>query len=154
MPRRMTSARSYLLTYQDYGDIRRAPEVRNACPIISRGDLHEVSEFSNGSGEVLGTEAQLNEISFLPLQEGRWLNNLDGAQRRNVVVLGNQLAKVLFPGRPALGAFILINGLRFEVVGSMVSTKCIFIAVRRFSGTSARSFSLSFGRITSNNPAR
>jgi putative ABC transport system permease protein len=115
----MSSARSYLLTYQDYEDIRQAPEVRNACPIISRGDLHEVSEFSNGSGEVLGTEPQLNAISFLPLQEGRWLNNLDGAQRRNVVVLGNQLAKVLFPGRPALGAFILINGLRFEVIGSM-----------------------------------
>jgi putative ABC transport system permease protein len=82
-------------------------------------DLRSVSEFSNGSGEVLGTEPQLNEISYLPLQEGRWLNELDGAQRRNVVVLGNQLAKVLFPGRPALGAFIIINGLRFEVIGSM-----------------------------------
>jgi putative ABC transport system permease protein len=115
----MNSARSYLLTYQDYQDIRHAPDVRNASPIISRMDLHSVSEFSNGSGEVLGTEPQLNEISYLPLKEGRWLNELDGAQRRNVVVLGNQLAKVLFPGRPALGAFILINGLRFEVVGSM-----------------------------------
>src|SRR6201981_4277138 len=28
----MTSARSYLLTYHDYEDIRHAPEVRNACP--------------------------------------------------------------------------------------------------------------------------
>ena len=36
---------------------------------------------------------------------------------------------------------------------SMVSTKCIFIAVRRFSGTSATSFSLSWGRITSNRRA-
>src|ERR1700745_2644862 len=72
----MTSARSYLLTYQDYEDIRHAPEGVNLCPIICGGDLHEVSEFSNGSGEVLGTEPQLNEISFLPLQEGRWLNNL------------------------------------------------------------------------------
>ncbi|HKS76902.1 MAG TPA: ABC transporter permease, partial [Terriglobales bacterium] len=58
----MTSARSYLLTYQDYLDIRHAPEIRNACPLISRNDLHAVSEFSNGSGEVLGTEPQLNEI--------------------------------------------------------------------------------------------
>jgi len=115
----MNSARSYLLTYQDYRDIRHAPNVRNACPVISRNDLHEISEFSNSSGEVLGTEPQLNEISYLPLQEGRWINELDGAQRRNVVVLGSQLAKVLFPGRPALGAFILINDLRFEVVGSM-----------------------------------
>src|ERR1700758_4387767 len=50
----MSSARSYLLTYQDYTDIRRAPEVRNACPVISRNDLHEISEFSNSTGEVLG----------------------------------------------------------------------------------------------------
>jgi putative ABC transport system permease protein len=115
----MNSARSYLLTYQDYVDIRQAGYVLNACPIISRGDLHEVSEFASGSGEILGTEPQLNEISYLPLQEGRWLNELDGVQRRNVIVLGNQLLKTLFPGRPAVGAFILLNGIRFEVVGSM-----------------------------------
>src|ERR1700728_4539409 len=115
----MNSARSYLLTYQDYLDIRRSPYIRNACPIISRTDLHEVSEFANGGGEILGTEPQLNEISYLPLKEGRWLNELDGLQRRNVIVLGNELLKVLFPGRPAVGAFVLLNGIRYEVVGSM-----------------------------------
>ena len=32
----MNSARSYLLTYQDYMDIRtQAPHVRNACPLLS-----------------------------------------------------------------------------------------------------------------------
>jgi putative ABC transport system permease protein len=115
----MNSARTYLLTYQDYMDIKQAQNVRNACPLISRTDLHEVSEFSNASGEILGTEPQLNEISYLPLKEGRWLNELDGTQRRNVIVLGNELLKTLFPGRPAVGAFVLINGLRFEVVGAM-----------------------------------
>jgi putative ABC transport system permease protein len=115
----MNSARSYLLTYDDYLDILNAPHVRNAAPLISRGDLHEVSEFATGGGEILGTLPQLNEISYLPLKEGRWLNALDGEQRRNVIVLGNELLKTLFPGRPAVGSFILINGLRFEVVGSM-----------------------------------
>ena len=115
----MNSARSYLLTYQDYVDIRQAGYVLNACPIISREDLHDVSEFASGSGEILGTEPQLSEISYLPLKEGRWLNELDGVQRRNVIVLGNELLKLLFPGRPAVGAFILLNGIRFEVVGSM-----------------------------------
>ncbi|HTR67770.1 MAG TPA: ABC transporter permease [Terriglobales bacterium] len=115
----MSSARSYLLTYQDYLDIRQAAHVRNAAPIISRGDLHEVSEFASGSGEILGTEPELNEISYLPLKEGRWLNQMDNDQRRNVIVLGNELLKTLFPGRPAVGAFILLNGIRFEVVGSM-----------------------------------
>jgi putative ABC transport system permease protein len=115
----MSSARSYLVTYQDYLDIRQAKYVRNACPVISRNDLREVSEFAIGSGEILGAEPQLNEISYLPLKEGRWLNDLDGLQRRNVIVLGNELLKVLFPGRPAVGAFVLLNGIRFEVVGSM-----------------------------------
>ncbi|MGA2743944.1 MAG: ABC transporter permease [Candidatus Sulfotelmatobacter sp.] len=115
----MSSARSYLLTYQDYLDIRQAAYVRNACPVISRGDLHEVSEFATGSGEILGTEPHLNEISYLPIKEGRWLDELDGVQRRNVIVLGSELLKVLFPGRPAVGAFVLINDIRFEVVGTM-----------------------------------
>jgi putative ABC transport system permease protein len=115
----MTSARSYLLTYQDYLDIRQAGHVRNASPIISRGDLHEVSEFSNASGEILGTQPNLNEISYLPIKDGRWLNELDNTQRRNVVVLGSDLLKALFPGRPAVGSVVLINGLRFEVVGTL-----------------------------------
>ena len=116
----MNSARSYLLTYQDYKEIRtQAPHVRNACPIISRTDLHEVSEFASAGGEILGVEPQLNQISYLPLKEGRWLNEMDGSQKRNVIVLGNELLKALFPGRPAVGAFVLLNGIRFEVVGSM-----------------------------------
>src|SRR5260370_63545 len=44
---------------------------------------------------------------------------MDEAQRRNVIVLGNELLKTLFPGRPAVGAFVLLNGLRFQVIGSM-----------------------------------
>ena len=83
-------------------------------------DLHEVSEFATGSGEILGTEPQLNEIS-LSSAEGRALAQSTrwSSRRRNVIVLGNELLKTLFPGRPAVGSFILLNGIRFEVVGSM-----------------------------------
>ena len=36
----MNSARNYLLTYQDYADIRReASHVRNASPVLSRDDV-------------------------------------------------------------------------------------------------------------------
>jgi putative ABC transport system permease protein len=137
----MSSARSYLVTYQDYLDIRQAKYVRNACPVISRNDLREVSEFATGSGEILGAEPQLNEISYLPLKEGRWLNDLDELQRRNVIVLGNELLKVLFPGRPAVGAFVLLNGIRFEVVGSMPHLSG---CERRWVPPIATSYSISF----------
>ena len=116
----MNSARPYLLTYQDYVDIRaQAPHVRTACPLLSRTDLHQVSEFATAGVEILGVEPQLNEISYLPLKEGRWLNEMDETQRRNVIVLGSELLKTLFPGRPALGAFVLLNGLRFQVIGTL-----------------------------------
>jgi putative ABC transport system permease protein len=115
----MNSARVYLLTYRDYLDIRTiAPHVRNACPMLARSDLHQVSEFASAGVEIVGAEPQLNEISYLPLKEGRWLNEMDEAQRRNVIVLGDELKKTLFPGRPSVGAFILLNGIRFEVIGS------------------------------------
>jgi len=116
----MNSARPYLLTYQDYVDIRtQAPHVGNASPMLSRSDLHQVSEFATAGVEILGVEPQLNEISYLPLKEGRWLNQMDEAQSRNVIVLGNELQKTLFPGRPAVGAFVLLNDLRFEVIGTI-----------------------------------
>jgi putative ABC transport system permease protein len=115
----MNSARTYLLTYEDYADIRTAPHIRNACPVLSRTDLHEVSEFASAGVEIMGVEPQLNEISYLPLKDGRWLNEMDETQRRNVIVLGNELLKNLFPGRPAVGAFVLLNGIRFEVVGTL-----------------------------------
>jgi len=109
----MNSARPYLLTYQDYVDIRnQAPHVGNASPMLSRSDLHQVSEFATAGVEILGVEPQLNEISYLPLKEGRWLNEMDEAQSRNVIVLGNELQKTLFPGRPAVGAFVLLNDIR------------------------------------------
>src|ERR1700760_1404052 len=41
----MNAARRYLLTYQDYVDVRReAPHVRNASPVLIRTDVRAVSE--------------------------------------------------------------------------------------------------------------
>jgi putative ABC transport system permease protein len=116
----MNSARNYLLTYQDYVDIRReAPHVRNSSPVLSRDDMHAVSEFASANGQIVGVEPQYSGIRYLPLQQGRWLNGLDDTQRRNVIVLGDELTRNLFSGRPALGAAILLNDVRFEVIGTV-----------------------------------
>jgi putative ABC transport system permease protein len=116
----MNSARNYLLTYQDYLDIRKeAPHVRSAAPVLARDDMHAVSEFASANGQIVGVEPQYNGIRYLPLKQGRWLNGLDDAQRRNVIVLGDELTRNLFSGRPALGAAILLNDVRFEVIGTL-----------------------------------
>src|SRR5213082_3234133 len=40
----MLSARNYMLTYQDYLEIRSAPYIRNAAPVLTRDDVRAVSE--------------------------------------------------------------------------------------------------------------
>jgi putative ABC transport system permease protein len=112
--------RHYRLTYQDYQDVRReAPHVLAITPVLSRSDVRSVSDFASANGEILGIEPQYNGIRYLPLKQGRWLNSLDESQRRNVVVLGDEMTRNLFPGRPAVGSTILLDGLSFEVVGTI-----------------------------------
>lgn len=116
----MNSARKYLLTYKDYLDVRKeAPHVRNASPVLIRPDVRAVSEFASANGEIAGVEPQFADIRYLPLNQGRWLNGLDDTQRRNVIVLGDELVKNLFPGRPAVGASIILNDITFEVIGTV-----------------------------------
>jgi putative ABC transport system permease protein len=114
----MSSARKYNLTYQDYLDIlHEAPHVRLAAPVLSRTDLREVSDYTNTNGEVSGVPPNYADIRYLPLAAGRWINEDDESQKRLVAVLGDEMLKNLFPGRPAVGNSILLNGIRFEVVG-------------------------------------
>ena len=115
----MSSAHDYLLTYKDYLDVRSAPYVRAAAPTITRDDVHAVSQFANASGQIVGAEPQYAQIRYLPMKQGRWIDELDDAQKRNVIVLGDELTRNLFPGHPALGETVLVNGIAFQVIGTV-----------------------------------
>ncbi len=115
----MSSSREYRITYRDYLDVKReAPHIRAVAPVLMRQDIREVSEFGNSNGQVVGVPPIFNQIRYLPLAAGRWINDADEAQKRNVAVIGDEMAKNLFPGRPPqVGATILLNGVRFEIIG-------------------------------------
>jgi hypothetical protein len=67
------SSRQYYLNYQDYLDIRSSRFVRNASPVIYRGDLCLVSEYGNSNGYVDGSEPQFSAIGYQPIDQGRAL---------------------------------------------------------------------------------
>ena len=118
LPNQHTGMRPYKLTIGDVAAIRSgAAHVRNITGILNRGDLKEVSEFSSASGPVWGIEANFPQVRKLPIARGRALDVEDVAQHREVVVLGKKNNELLFPGRPSVGAFITINGHRFQVIG-------------------------------------
>ena len=115
-----TALRQYYLTYRDYTDILRdCHSVGAAAPTISRGDIRAVSDFYQASGQIVGVPAMFNTIRYLPVNEGRWINDMDDQQKRPVIVIGDEVRRTLFSGRPAVGATILLNGIRFEVIGTL-----------------------------------
>ncbi|MGC1964573.1 MAG: ABC transporter permease [Candidatus Sulfotelmatobacter sp.] len=115
-----TALRQYYLTDRDYQDIlQEAPSVGTVAPVIRRNDIRAVSDYFQSSGDLMGVPAMFNKIRYLPIKEGRWLNTMDVAQKRAVIVLGDETQRTLFPGRPAVGSTILLNGVQFEVIGTL-----------------------------------
>ena len=110
--------RPYQLTLEDADSIKNdAPHVRNATAILNRTDLKQVSEFSSAGGPVWGVQANFPQIGHVEIASGRFLDEDDVRQRRQVVVLGEKNNHLLFEERRAVGAFITINGARYEVIG-------------------------------------
>jgi putative ABC transport system permease protein len=115
-----TALKQYYLTYRDYEDIlRECPSVGAAAPVINRSDIRTVSDFFQASGQILGIPAAFNQIRYLPMNEGRWINSMDDVQKRKVIVIGDEVRRTLFPGRPAVGATVLLNGVSFTVIGTV-----------------------------------
>jgi putative ABC transport system permease protein len=64
-----------------------------------------------------GNDPSVYAIRSLKLGQGRFYNMEDQLQRARVAVIGSEAKEKLFSGRNALGEYIRVNGLSFEVVG-------------------------------------
>ncbi len=114
-----TGMRPYQLTLADAEALKQLPELRAVTVELSRSDLYEVSQFSNTSSHVIGTWPNYTQVRFIPMAQGRFLDDADVSNSRRVAVLGAKAALLLFPGRPLAGETITINGTEFKVVGSV-----------------------------------
>src|ERR1700744_3338111 len=118
VPSQHTGMRPYKLTLADEAVVRaEAQRVRNITAMLQNTTIKEVSDESSSSGEVTGVEPNYSEVRFVPVSEGRFIRSDDLDQRRRVLVMGKKTAALLFPGRPSLGEWILLNGTRFQVIG-------------------------------------
>ena len=115
-----TSMKWFNLTYDDYLAIKNESKFAvHISPLIARDDIRAVSEYTSTNGQVSGVPAVFSQVRTIPLQVGRWINDEDNDQRRRVCVLGREMTRNLFPGRPAVGNTILLNGIHFEVIGML-----------------------------------
>jgi putative ABC transport system permease protein len=112
------SMKWFNLTYDDYVAIKNESKLAvHVSPLIARDDIRAVSEYTSTNGQVSGVPPVYNQVRNIPLQVGRWLNDDDNEQRRRVCLLGREMTRNLFPGRPAVGSTVLLNGVQFQVIG-------------------------------------
>jgi putative ABC transport system permease protein len=114
----LQSGQTYHFTYDDYLAIKNeARTLRVVSPVINREDIRAVSDYGSTNGQVFGVAPEYNQIRTIPIGTGRWFNDEDNTQHRRVAVVGWELLKNVFPGRPAVGSSILLNEIRFDVIG-------------------------------------
>jgi len=132
----LQSGHTYRFTYDDYLALRNeARTLRTVSAVINREDIRAVSEYGSTSGQVFGVASEYNQIRSVPIGTGRWLNDQDDIEHRRVAVVGWELLKNVFPGRPAVGATMLLNGIRFDVIGVLAK-----VGQDGNNGTNARIF--------------
>jgi putative ABC transport system permease protein len=112
------SGQTYYFTFQDYLAVRNEAKFVGALsPVLNREDIRAVSDYGSTNGQVFGVAPDYNQIRNVPVTPGRWFNGEDNSERRRVAIVGWELLKNMFPGRPAVGATILLNGISFDVIG-------------------------------------
>lgn len=93
---------------------------------------------------VRAVRTEYNVIRNVQLTGGRWINVEDEQKQHRVAVLGAKVAKELFAGAPATDEELVINGIRFTVIGVMQTklqianynrpdNECIFIPYDTYS---------------------
>ena len=86
-----------------------SPELRRSVP--------EVSQYNSANRAVRGVWAEFQRFRSLKTGEGRLMTEDDEREARRVVVLGYESAQQLYPGKPTIGATLLIKGLPYTVIG-------------------------------------
>jgi putative ABC transport system permease protein len=99
----------------------RIPEAVGVAGEIHNWRVTMAAGENTVTGQVIGASPDYGEMrNQIPGSGGRYLNALDHALRRRVVVLGDELAADLFGEEDPVGRTLKMDGFPYTVVGVMV----------------------------------
>lgn len=111
--------RNVQFTNEDYDVIREG--VRGVEHITSRffirGTLTVAWRGETSSFDVRAVHPDHQHLEMSIITGGRFLNPTDVAEHRKVAVVGERVKAQLFKGAPAIGEYLEIKGVPFQVVG-------------------------------------
>src|SRR6185503_9425211 len=92
------------------------PQITHITPEVSKpaSVQYETRAFN---WTVTGNDPNVEQVRSLQIDQGRFYNLEDQVQRARVAVIGSEAKEKLFSGRNALGEYIRLDGLSFEVIG-------------------------------------
>lgn len=116
--------RQWNMTYKDVERLKsQVPELDVVSPVVSMGGRVITVGDKKATASVKGIMPANAKIEEPSIYYGRYINNMDMAQRRKVCVLGKKVYKTLFPGGgDPCGQVVRIDWMYFSVVGVDYST--------------------------------
>jgi putative ABC transport system permease protein len=110
--------------------INKIPEIQYLAPVLFGGrKTNNVTRNDKaGTYNVKGNYPSYNRIDESKMIQGRYVNDIDIAEKRKVCVIGERVYEVLFPKKDnAIGKSIQVNGIYFQVIGVARHTSSINI---------------------------
>jgi putative ABC transport system permease protein len=107
------------LTREDFTVLSSIPTVKNALRIREFRSQFKVNDKKPVDGRLVGCTADYMDVTQLFVAEGRFLEDADSLQGKNVCVLAAEVARALFPLDNPLNKQILVNSDVYQVVGVM-----------------------------------
>jgi putative ABC transport system permease protein len=119
------------LTLEDAEAIKDAcPAVRNVTTYIDWWEKPHIIRTKAGEVTAIdfrGVQPNFGEVyANASTLSGRFISEGDDLHRENVVMLGENVAPVLFPDTPAVGKDVMIDGQNFQVIGVVEKPKGLF----------------------------
>ena len=116
--------RMWSMEYKDVARLKsRIPELDVVSPVLfSSGGTAYFGDRKTTVG-INGVQADYQRVSEPKMRYGRYLNDMDVAQRRKVCVIQKKTYKDLFPGGgDPCGSFIRVDSVYYQIVGVDYST--------------------------------
>ena len=88
-----------------------------AIPAANRNSTVRSGDYSVNGVFTIGTTADYGRTVSVDFDQGRLFNTTEANAGRPVAVLGYDVARALFPGRPCIGETVRVAGAPFQVIG-------------------------------------
>ncbi len=107
-------------SYAEYRFLKNNMQTSRVVSIYASTNSNTVKAGSNGINqiEVNGASPDYEKLFEINIENGRYLTSAEVDGGRNVVVIGHEVAKALYPkSNNPVGEYVKIKNLRFKIVG-------------------------------------